>query len=179
MAKAKKIDLRKAPKEIRALRAESTLPETFERMLEQCAYTLDLLHKRFGIDFLIHSNEYNINLGTVEMNEAEEETPPKRRLTQPYGTVTGYIRPLIEDMQLDELRQIPVGDFEAGRLQSCIAAWASAHWGKGSYTCVVGRDKQSLEIWRLPTAGLRNLLPSLRGGSQHSSAEETTGGTDA
>jgi len=26
---------------------DNRLPKTFERMLEQCAFTLDLLHKRF------------------------------------------------------------------------------------------------------------------------------------
>jgi hypothetical protein len=69
----------------------------------------------------------------------------------------------MENMEPDDLVQIPVGAFEAGRLQSSVAARATSRWGKGTYTCVVSRDKQFVELWRLPTAGIRGLLPSLRG----------------
>lgn len=166
MAKAKKVDLRKVPKEIRALRKESTLPETFERMLEQCAFTLDLLHKRFGIDYLIHSEEHKLDLGTVELRSGEEATGRGKRNVSatPWGSLSAHYVPYMENLQPDDLVQIPVGDFEAGRLQSSVAARATSRWGKGSYTCVVSRDRQFVELWRLPTVGIRGLLPSLKGG---------------
>jgi len=170
MAKANKIDLRKVPKELRALRTESTLPETFERMLEQAAFTLDLLHKKYGIDFAIHSPEHNIKLGTVELDFGGEESKPsrKRAADQPWGATTAYIRGFAGEMQPDDLVQIPIGSYEIGRLQSATAAWATQTWGKGSYTCVTSRDKQFIEIWRLPTVGIRGMLPSLRGGDTRS-----------
>lgn len=167
MAKAKKVDLRKVPKEIRALRKESTLPETFERMLEQCAFTLDMLHKRFGIDYLIHSTEHKLDLGTVELR-SEEKTPARRGKRDgsatPWGSLSAHYLPYMENVNPDDLVQIPVGSFDAGRLQSSVAARATARWGKGSYTCVVSRDRQIVELWRLPTVGIREMLPSMRGG---------------
>jgi len=179
MAKSPKVDLRKVPKEIRALRKETTLPETFERMLEQCAYTLDLLHKRFGIDYLIHSDEHKIDLGTVELRP-EEATPTRAKRSEsatPWGSLSTHYLPYMENMEPDDLVQIPVGNFEAGRLQSSVAARATSRWGKGTYTCVVSRDRQFVELWRLPTAGIRGLLPSLRGG-EHGVRGEAAAETD-
>ena len=173
MAKTPKVDQRKVPKEIRALRKETTLPETFERMLEQCAFTLDLLHKRFGIDYLIHSTEHKLDLGTVELRP-EEAAPARAKRGEsvtPWGSLSTHYLPYMENMEPDDLVQIPVGGFEAGRLQSSVAARATSRWGKGSYTCVVSRDKQFVELWRLPTVGIRGLLPSMRGGDTVSSAE--------
>jgi len=165
MAKLPKVDQRKVPKEIRALRNETTLPETFERMLEQCAFTLDLLHKRFGIDYLIHSDEHKLALGTVALQAEEEPATRAKRSASatPWGSLSTHYLPYMENMEPDDLVQIPVGAFEAGRLQSSVAARATSRWGKGTYTCVVSRDKQFVELWRLPTAGIRGLLPSLRG----------------
>lgn len=180
MAKAKKVDLRKVPKEIRALRNDTTLPETFERMLEQCAFTLDLLHKRFGIDYLIHSTEHKLDLGTVELRS--EEAPARRgkrsASSTPWGSLSAHYVPYMENVNPDDLVQIPVGDFEATRLQSSVAARATSRWGKGSYTCVVSRDKQFVELWRLPTVGIRDMLPSLKGGDSVSRVGDAASETD-
>ena len=128
------------------------LPLTVQSMLERAIHTLKLIHAKSGVNFAIHSEQYGIMEGTIDLTKAIKVKRQRTRQSKlPYGTLVTYYLPFIKDLEPDGLVQIPVGDFDAHALQGAISAHSTKLWGKGSASCVMNTDKTLLEVWRLPT----------------------------
>lgn len=125
------------------------LPLTVQSMLERAIHTLKLIHAKSGVDFVIHSEKYGISEGTIDLSKAVKHKRTRQNKL-PYGTLINYYLPLIKDLQPDDLVQIPAGDFDAHSLQSAISATTNKLWGKGTTSCVMSKDKATIELWRLP-----------------------------
>lgn len=125
------------------------IPETFQRLLNQAIYTLDMLNKKFGVDFVVYDEARKIEHGTLELiKQMKQHKRASPKLA--YGTVSNYYMPFIRDMQPDDLVVIPAGDLDPSAIQSGVSSTTVRMWGKGSVTCVVTKDKRNVEVWRLP-----------------------------
>lgn len=156
--------------------AVEPLSATVRSMLERAIHTLRLVHAKSGIDFAVHSEKYGITEGTIDLTRPALK--PKRARVQsklPYGTLSTYYMPFIKDMQPDDLVQIPIEDFDPVSLQSSVTARAGQLWGKGRVTCILTKDKKTLELWRLPEGlSKADMLPpneNARRGSVHAESE--------
>jgi len=131
--------------------AVETLAVTYQNMLERALYTLKFLHGRCGINYAVFSEKYGISEATIDLSKLAPKPTRKRVQSHlPYGTLTSYYMPFIENMQPDDLVQVPVGEFDWHALQSSITARGGQMWGRGRVTCVTNKDKTVLEVWRLP-----------------------------
>jgi hypothetical protein len=155
--------------------AIDAMPVTYLNMLERALYTLKLLHAKCGIDYAVLSEKYGITEATIDLTKPAVK--PKRTRVQshlPYGTLTNYYMPFIENMQPDDLVQIPVGEFDWVALQSSITARGGQMWGKGRVTCVTSKDRTVLEVWRLPDGVEKSglLMPHSSAGRDAASVDD-------
>ena len=144
--------------------AVAPIPETFQRMLEQAIFTLTMLNKKFGVDFVVYDEARKIEHGTLDLiKQMKHHKRASPKLA--YGTVSNYYMPFIRDLQPDELVVIPAGDLDPGAIQSGVSSTTVRLWGKGSVTCVVTKDRRNVEVWRLPENASKNMLLHQRGRS--------------
>jgi hypothetical protein len=152
----------------------ATLPTTFSSMLDRAIATLKTVHAHTGVDFVVYSSEYNIKEGTIDLKKTSVK--PKRggrvRSKLPLGTLINYYTPFIQDMQPDELTQIPVLDFNIESLQASVISKAGSMWGRGTVTCVQSKDKTMLEVWRLPEGMTRTSFLTATSSGKRRQAEE-------
>ena len=76
----------------------------------------------------------------------------KRALSKdrPYGAIAAHFKPYVENLQVGESACIPFNEqIHRSNLQSAVSAWMCGHWGKGSYTTLVNKDRQHLEVLRI------------------------------
>ena len=76
----------------------------------------------------------------------------KRMLNKerPYGSIAAHFKPYVEPLQVGESACIPfVEHIHRSDLQSAVSAWMCGHWGKGSYTTLVNKERQHLEVLRV------------------------------
>ena len=75
-----------------------------------------------------------------EYGELVLESPKKspRKWSVPSGYYSNYVRPLMENMQVGDVVQIPIKDYNAAQLGSSTSSFACRLWGNGSATyCTV------------------------------------------
>ena len=136
----------------KAKTAVTKLPQTYQTLLDRAITTLRAIQANTGIDFLVVSEKHGIREGTGALikQHTHEQRRQRAKPKQPHGTLTRYYLPLMRDLQPDEIVVIPCSGFDVNSLQSSVAARANQLWGNRSYTCVLGTDRKSVELWRLP-----------------------------
>ena len=87
-----------------------------------------------------------------EVGDLEVVSPRKKRpCAHPYGTISNYLDPLMEDMKVGDIRDIALPldleNFSLTDLTSNVSARAIKKWGKGSAT--VCRGDSGVEVMRL------------------------------
>lgn len=93
------------------------------------------------------------DLDGYELVPSEPEKPARKkremRSGQPFGAVTAYFRPYLEKCKsLGDIAEIPFSGYNPDHLRSAIAAHCSAHWGKGTYSSYLNREKKQIEVMR-------------------------------
>lgn len=83
--------------------------------------------------------------GTLEVVQKKKKTMNPNRI---YGELRNYYGQYIETLEVNEVAEIPVGKYDAEEIRSGICAWATGHWGKGTYTTNVTKDKQLVQVMR-------------------------------
>lgn len=76
----------------------------------------------------------------------------KRPLSKdrPYGSIAAHFKPYVENLQVGDTACIPFSEkIHRSTLQSAMSAWMCGHWGKGSYTTLVNKDRQHIEVLRV------------------------------
>ena len=113
------------------------IPEIVKRTIAQAIKLLDASGCKYKV-IDQDGNEYG-SLAVVEPKKTS------KNYKYPPGTMHKFFYPLIKDMKVGDVVVIKNFDFEPRSLQSAITAWASWHWGNGSYkTCLVGPDVEIL-----------------------------------
>lgn len=127
------------------------LPQTYQTLLDRAVSTLQAMKDKAGIDFVVISEKYDIQVGTIDPTKLVKLSKRQRTHSKlPRGTLTSYLIPFMDNLQRDDLTVIPVKDFAIDSLQSSIASRATNLWGKGTYTALRTKDGKAVELWRLP-----------------------------
>jgi hypothetical protein len=114
-----------------------SMPEIVKRTIAQAIKLLDASGAKYKI-IDQDGNQY----GSLIVTEPKKAS---KSYKHPPGTMHKFYYPLIKDMQPGDVVAIKNFDFEPRALQGAVTAWASEHWGKGSYkTCMVGPDVEIL-----------------------------------
>lgn len=77
------------------------------------------------------------------------EKKKTRTYQYPKGALTSYLRPHVENMEMGELIEIPVGEFNLHSLQSAVTGWFCNNKGNGSCMSSVNKDKNVVEVIRI------------------------------
>lgn len=100
-----------------------------------------------------HGARYRIELpdGTVHGDLAlpQPEAPKRRPMKHPYGTMTAYVRPLMQHLAVGELVIVPCNGFTPHDVQNACGNCGSALWGKGSVTTAQNAQANTVEVLRL------------------------------
>jgi hypothetical protein len=116
------------------------IPEIVKRTIAQAIKLLDASGCKYKV-IDQDGNEY----GVLTVSEPKKSS---RTFKHPPGTMHRFYYPLIKDMKPGDVVVIKNFDFEPKALQGAVTAWASEHWGKGSYkTCMVGPDIEILRCF--------------------------------
>ena len=114
-----------------------SMPEIVKRTIAQAIKLLDASGAKYKI-IDQDGNQY----GSLIVTEPKKSG---KTFKHPPGTMHRFYYPLIKDMKVGDVVVIKNFDFEPRALQGAVTAWASEHWGKGSYkTCMVGPDIEIL-----------------------------------
>ena len=117
-----------------------SMPEVVRRTIAQAIKLLDASGAKYKI-IDQDGNQY----GSLIVTEPKKAS---KSYKHPPGTMHRFYYPLIKDMQPGDVVAIKNFDFEPRALQGAVTAWASEHWGKGSYkTCLVGPDVEILRCY--------------------------------
>lgn len=143
------------------------IPVVFQRMHEQAAAILAVLHNKIGLEYALHSEEYGIDIRTKGIGVDKSSKTGKRTRKQivPFGAYANTYKPLLTGLEKDGYARIPINGMNPSGMQSAISAWCSQNWGNGSYTCLRSKDGLFLEVWRFPdgvdSSLLKGAMPAL------------------
>lgn len=113
------------------------IPEIVKRTISQAIKLLDASGCKYKV-IDQDGNEY----GVLTVSEPKKSS---RTFKHKPGTMHKFYYPLIKDMKIGDVVVLKNFDYEARDLQGAVTAWATEHWGKGSYkTCVNGQDVEIL-----------------------------------
>lgn len=114
--------------------------------LKKIVQTLDALEAQ-GL-------QYRIEVGGVSFGKLAGATPTlkKKRFitTRKYGSITESFKDKLSNMKSGDLVVLPtpnLPDLDTNHYNSCVAAWCTSNWGKGSY--MVSKNGSSLEVLRI------------------------------
>lgn len=134
-------------KEIKVKRAANTNGNKFssvqEKAVEQAVNLLNAAKAAYRIvtaDNKVYESE-NYIVSTYKRTLSKD---------RPYGSIAAHFKPYVENLQVGESACIPFNEnIHRSVLQSAVSAWMCGHWGKGSYTTLVNKDRQHLEVLRI------------------------------
>jgi len=147
------------------------IPAVFERMQQQVLALLDVLHKRYGLEYALQSEALGLNktTGKIKLN-----TKKTRKVGDvPYGSMALVYKPVLAEMAPDGFALIPVGSFNPITLMSAASARASTMWGNKSYSCALSKDRKWIEFWRFPN-GVDHSLIAMQGNRRIARTIEVT-----
>jgi hypothetical protein len=122
------------------------MEQVFEKMLKVTLSNLRQLEKRGLLKYkiIVDDEEH----GSLEV--VAKKIKRSSRLGLPFGTLRDHVVPYITGMEPGDLVEIPCGDFPAENVRSNACAWATAAWGRGTYTSTVNRKTKHIELYRYP-----------------------------
>lgn len=109
--------------------------EIKQRVVQKAVAMLEATGARFYIVF-----------DGVEYGE-EFETPRRSKNHYAYGALSGHIKPYLIAMEVGDVCDIPVAEFDRPRIQSTACSIAFQMWGADSFTSMA-RDN-SVQLMRL------------------------------
>lgn len=124
------------------------MEQVLRKLLDQSVKHLQALEGRKHITFKIITAEGE-EFGNLEVKPVKKKKKKSASL-YPHGELTKYVTPIMSGVKPDQVVSIPVGKYDAERLRSNACSWASATWGKGTYSSTVPKGKNSVEIYRFP-----------------------------
>jgi hypothetical protein len=72
----------------------------------------------------------------------------RRPLKHPFGTLTNFFVPYIENLKADESAEVPCIEFDIESMRSSIAAWTSKRWGNGACSTIVDKANKTIFVFR-------------------------------
>ena len=147
------------------------IPAVFERMQQQVLALLDVLHKRYGLEYALQSEALGLNKTTGRIKLSTRKI--RKSGDAPYGAMALIYKPVLAEMSPDDFGRIPVGAFNAVTLMSAASARASTMWGTKSYSCALSKDRKWIEFWRFPD-GIDHSLIAMQGNRRIPRVAEVT-----
>ncbi len=123
------------------------MEQVLTKLLNQSIKHLTALEGRGHVQFKIITAT-GLEYGSLEIKPAKKKK--KKASLYPFGELTKYVAPIMSGVKPDQVVSIPVGKYDAERLRSNACSWASANWGKATYSSTVPKGKNSVEIYRFP-----------------------------
>lgn len=121
------------------------MEQLFKKQLDVAIKSLAGLQRRGLVSFkVVVGNEEHGDLEVVR----KKSKRPRSLSVHPFGAVRDYVMPYITALKPDEIASVPFGAYESESLRGNMCAWATVHWGKGSYSTTVNREAQTVEIYR-------------------------------
>ena len=73
----------------------------------------------------------------------------RKKSIHPFGSVTAYLKPYVDNIEPGELVEIPAGKFSVDSVQSTVCAYFSKKIGKGSCMTAANKEKNIVEVIRI------------------------------
>lgn len=127
------------------MKKQQQLPAIANKMLAESLTRLQMLEKKFGFQFAVISRDYAVMEGPLADKVAIRTRTP-RNPGKEFGSVTKYLRPIIETVQEDEIQVIPYNDFHPRSIYSSTHSLCTRLWGAGTF--VLDAGDTHLEVWR-------------------------------
>jgi len=124
------------------------MEQVLRKLLDNSVKHLQALEGRKHITFKIITAEGE-EFGNLEVKPVKQKKK-KRASLYPFGELTNYVAPIMSAVKPDQVVSIPIGKYDAERIRSNACSWASANWGKATYSSTVHKGKNSVEIYRFP-----------------------------
>jgi len=124
------------------------MEQVLRKLLDQSVKHLQALEGRGLIEFKVFTIDGE-EFGNMKATKPKKK-PKKRPSLYPYGELTNYVAPFMANVKPDQVVTIPVGKYDAERIRSNACSWATATWGKGTYSSTVPKGKSNVEIYRFP-----------------------------
>jgi hypothetical protein len=67
----------------------------------------------------------------------------------PLGSIRNYYGPIIKDMQVGDVKEVGVAQFDLDTLQSGIGSFAGRLWGNGSIVTQRDFEKKCIQVFRI------------------------------
>lgn len=130
---------------------QEQLPVIAQKMLAEAQTRLRMLQNKFGFNYGIVNNAYNVYDGELaQLAKLQKTKRIPRNPHAPFGAVMEYLRPLLETVKEDDIAKIPYREFHPKSVYSSTHSYATRVWGKGMF--VIEKTDSYLEIWRTKQA---------------------------
>jgi len=124
------------------------MEQVLRKLLDQSVKNLAALEGRGLIEFKVFTIDGE-EFGKMKATKPKKKSK-KRASPYPHGELTTYVVPFMADVKHDQVVTIPVGKYDSERIRSIACSWATATWGKGTYSSTVPRGSNNVEIYRFP-----------------------------
>lgn len=83
--------------------------------------------------------------GTLEVIE-----PKKRKKSErPYGELSKFAIKWVGHMEIGDVVEVPVEEYDPETVRGAITSWACNNWGKGKLTTAYNKETKKLEALRV------------------------------
>lgn len=127
------------------------LPAVAQKIMNEAVARLKMLESKFGFEFAVVARDYGVKEGSLA---PKDFTSRKQRVFRNpnarYGTVSSYLRPIMQDLEEDQFIEIPYNGFNPKTVYSSVHSIATRSWGPGTF--VIARNTKHLELWRTTSA---------------------------
>lgn len=86
----------------------------------------------------------------------------KRPLKYEWGSLTNHVRPLVQDMKIGEVVNVPIAPFDIASVQGLVGSCCFKLWGKGNHTSSLTKDRLFIEVLKLGDDNVNTPSPQVR-----------------
>jgi len=84
-----------------------------------------------------------------DLEVVEKKVIKRRSSLLPFGTISNYFKPYVEELTVGDVVSIPFDKFDPETLRGSVASWAVYKWGKGATTTMLNHESNQVEVLRL------------------------------
>ena len=80
---------------------------------------------------------------------ALEAVQPKKGTKYGYGVLREHVRPIMLDMKVGDVVELPIAHMDAISVQAAAGSYAADAWGPGSIMSTQRKDRAAVEVMRV------------------------------
>ena len=112
-----------------------------KNVLEKVTNVLTSLNLKFAIVDSDGNKHGDLSIERIKKHK-------RARSKYPLGEVRGVIKPHMDNIMVNSVVRIPVGNYKAEVIRGSVSAYATQMWGSGNYKTKVSQDKKHVELTR-------------------------------